>query len=282
MNKQLLGVFSPGSTHWVGDGFHVQNFFPSNQIGELVTPFLLMDYAGPTEFPPSEHQHGVDRHPHAGFETVTLALQGEVAHGDTAGNHGVIGPGDVQWMTAGSGVVHEEHQSEEFAKSGGILEMVQLWVNLRAVDKRVAPRYQTILKTTIPTERIGDSLFQVISGSLGNSTGPAMTYSPVVLIDSKLKKGDEIKLEWQDGHTAAILLRTGSIAIDGELVMAPKLVAFSREGDSISFSVLEESDALFLGGEPIDEPTYFQGPFVMDSPEALRAVIDDYRAGKMG
>lgn len=282
MTKQLIGVFGPGSTHWVGDGFHVQNFFPSNKIGEYVSPFLLMDYAGPTHFPPGLHRHGVDRHPHRGFETVTVALQGEIEHSDSAGNSGVIGTGDVQWMTAGSGVVHEEKQSQAFAESGGTLEMIQLWVNLRRVDKMTPPAYQTLLKSDIPDVEAAGGTLRLISGSLNDSKGPAKTFSPVTLIDAKFDADSQVEIPWTDGHTAAILVRNGSIGVLGQPANENSLVVFERVGDSIQFSVAADSKLLIFGGEPIDEPTYFHGPFVMNSPEELSQAIEDYRAGKMG
>ncbi len=282
MTKKVIGVFGPGSRHWVGDGFHVQNFFPSNRIGEHVSPFLLMDYAGPTHFPPGLHRHGVDRHPHRGFETVTVALQGKIEHSDSAGNSGVIGPGDVQWMTAGSGVVHEEKQSQEFAEQGGTLEMVQLWVNLRKVDKMSPPAYQTLVEGDIPAVEMAGGTLRLISGSLNDSKGPATTFSPVTLIDATFESDSQVEIPWTDGDTAAILVRSGSIDVSGELANESSIVVFERIGDSIQFSVAAHSKLLIFGGEPIDEPTFFQGPFVMNSPEELSQAMEDYRAGKMG
>jgi redox-sensitive bicupin YhaK (pirin superfamily) len=282
MTKKLFGVFGPNSRHWVGDGFHVQNFIPTSRIGDRVSPFLLMDYAGPTEFSASQHRRGVDRHPHRGFETVTVALQGEIEHSDSAGNTGIIGPGDVQWMTAGSGVVHEEKQSQAFAERGGNLEMVQLWVNLRKVDKMAPPGYQSLVRDEIPTIDLPGGKARLISGSMNGTSGPAKTFSPVTLIDAKFDSDSQVEVPWIEGHTAAVLVRKGSIGISGERVDQNSVAVFERSGDSIEFSASAGSEMLLLGGEPIDEPTYFHGPFVMNSHEELSQAIEDYRAGKMG
>jgi len=202
-NKQVLRVYHSGSTHWVGDGFHVRNLFPSNDLGQQISPFLLLDYAGPTDFPPTMRPRGVGEHPHRGFETVSIVYQGELEHRDSAGNHGTLGLGDVQWMTAASGVVHEEVQEKGFAQRGGILEMVQLWVNLPRAFKMSPSRYQTLLKAQIPVVDVpqnGGSV-RVIAGEFHGIKGPAKTFTLINLYDLRLKAGHQARLPYPPGTT---------------------------------------------------------------------------------
>jgi redox-sensitive bicupin YhaK (pirin superfamily) len=281
--KKVLGTYSAGSNHWVGDGFPVRNLFPSNGVD--VDPFLMLDYAGPSRFEPAKKPRGVGEHPHRGFETVTIAYQGSVGHRDSAGNSGVIYPGDVQWMTAASGVVHEELHEEEFTKNGGIFEMVQLWVNLPKTQKMSKPRYQGITKAQIPViELEGGGHARVIAGELLGRLGPAKTFTPVNLFDVILKAGERFELPLPDGHNAAVVLRKGDVLINGtdklsgEALIAP----LSEEGDAVTLEAKADTQLLILSGEPIAEPVASYGPFVMNTREELAQAMEDYRAGRMG
>src|SRR5262245_46262544 len=206
VNKEVLGVYQPGSTHMVGDGFPVRNLFPSNDLDREVDPFLMLDYAGPQLFSATDHPRGVGEHPHRGFETVTILYQGSVAHRDSAGNSGVVGPGDVQWMTAGSGVVHEELHEERFAREGGVLQMVQLWVNLPAAHKMTAPNYQAILASSIPEVEALGARVRVIAGDLRGVRGPARTFTPLNVWDARLAAGTELEFDLPASHVAAVVV----------------------------------------------------------------------------
>jgi quercetin 2,3-dioxygenase len=281
--KKVLGTYGAGSNHWVGDGFPVRNLFPSN--GLEVSPFLMLDYAGPSRFEPSKKQRGVGEHPHRGFETVTIAYQGSVGHRDSAGNSGVIYPGDVQWMTAASGVVHEELHEEEFTKNGGIFEMVQLWVNLPKAQKMSKPRYQAITKGQIPViELEGGGHARVIAGELLGRLGPAKTFTPVNLFDVILKAGERFELPLPEGHNAAVVLRKGDVLLNGaEHLRGEALIAqLSEEGDIVTLEAKAETQLLILTGEPIREPVASYGPFVMNTREELQQAVEDYSAGRMG
>ncbi len=281
--KKVLGTYSAGSNHWVGDGFPVRNLFPSN--GVEVSPFLMLDYAGPLKFEPSSKPRGVGEHPHRGFETVTIAYQGAVGHRDSAGNSGVIYPGDVQWMTAASGVVHEELHEAEFTKNGGVFEMVQLWVNLPKAQKMSKPRYQGITKNQIPViELPGGGHARVIAGELLGRLGPAKTVTPVGLFDVILKAGERFELPLPDGHNAAVVLRKGDVLLNGtEHLRGEALIApLTEEGDGVILEAKEDTQLLILSGEPIDEPVASYGPFVMNTQEELKQAVADYRAGRMG
>jgi quercetin 2,3-dioxygenase len=281
--KKVLGTYSAGSNHWVGDGFPVRNLFPSN--GVEVSPFLMLDYAGPSRFEPSKKQRGVGEHPHRGFETVTIAYQGSVGHRDSAGNSGVIYPGDVQWMTAASGVVHEELHEAEFTKNGGIFEMVQLWVNLPKEQKMSKPRYQGITKEQIPViELEGGGHARVIAGELLGRLGPAKTVTPVNLFDVILKAGERFELALPEGHNAAVVLRTGDVLLSGtERLNGEALIApLSEDGDMVTIEAKADTQLLILSGEPIREPVASYGPFVMNTRAELQQAVEDYRAGRMG
>jgi redox-sensitive bicupin YhaK (pirin superfamily) len=281
--KKVLGTYSAGSNHWVGDGFPVRNLFPSN--GVEVSPFLMLDYAGPSRFEPSKKQRGVGEHPHRGFETVTIAYQGSVGHRDSAGNSGVIYPGDVQWMTAASGVVHEELHEAEFTKNGGIFEMVQLWVNLPKEQKMSKPRYQGITKEQIPVIDLeGGGHARVIAGELLGRLGPAKTFTPVNLFDVILKAGERFELALPEGHNAAVVLRTGDVLLNGvDRVHGEALIApLSEDGDTVTVEAKADTQLLILSGEPIREPVASYGPFVMNTREELQQAVEDYRAGRMG
>ena len=283
--KNVLGVYGPGSDHWVGDGFPVRNMFPSNGVNKEISPFLMLDYAGPSHFEPSKRAHGVGQHPHRGFETVTIAYQGSVLHRDSAGNSGTIYPGDVQWMTAASGVVHEEMHAQEFAEKGGTFEMVQLWVNLPKAVKMSAPRYQGITKEQIPSVPLGKSgQARIIAGELDGVKGPATTFTAINVFDVRLKAGDAVKLSLPDGHNAAVILLQGDVTVNGsqELRGAAQIATLSADGESITLEPKADSTLLVLSGEPIDEPVASYGPFVMNTQEELVQAFADYKAGRMG
>jgi redox-sensitive bicupin YhaK (pirin superfamily) len=281
--KKVLGTYGAGSDHWVGDGFPVKNLFPSNGIE--MSPFLMLDYAGPVHFEPATNRRGVGEHPHRGFETVTIAYQGSVGHRDSAGNTGVIRPGDVQWMTAASGVVHEELHEEEFTKNGGVFELVQLWVNLPKAQKMSEPRYQAITKAQIPViELEGGGHARVIAGELLGRLGPARTFTPMNIFDVILKAGERFELPLPDGHNAAVVLRKGDVLLNGmdhlsgEALIAP----LTEEGDSVTLEAKADTQLLILSGEPILEPVESYGPFVMNTREEIHRAVEDYRAGRMG
>jgi quercetin 2,3-dioxygenase len=281
--KKVLGTYNAGSNHWVGDGFPVRNLFPSNGVD--VDPFLMLDYAGPSRFEPAKKPRGVGEHPHRGFKTVTIAYQGSVGHRDSAGNSGVIYPGDVQWMTAASGVVHEELHEEEFTKNGGTFEMVQLWVNLPKAQKMSKPRYQGITKAQIPViELEGGGHARVIAGELLGRLGPAKTFTQVNLFDVILKAGERFELPLPEGHNAAVVLRKGDVLINGtDTLSGEALIApLSEEGDAVALEAKADTQLLILSGEPIAEPVASYGPFVMNTREELAQAVEDYRAGRMG
>jgi len=284
MQKQLKGIFSPGSTHWVGDGFHVRNLFPSNGLEEEVSPFLMLDYAGPTVFAPSSQPRGVGEHPHRGFETVTIAYQGSVAHHDSAGNAGVIRPGDVQWMTAASGIVHEEKHEGEFARQGGTFEMVQLWVNLPKAHKMSPPGYQNLQKEQIPVLDLAGGTLRVIAGEFQGIRGPASTFTPVNVFDLRLQPGGGVELDLPAGFSTAAVLLKGGILLNREQRMEgeAKIAVCEPAGESISIDAGQDSTLLILSGEPIHEPVASYGPFVMNTRYELMQAVEDYRAGRMG
>ena len=282
--KRLLDVYAAGSQHMVGDGFPVRNIFPSHDLTEEMSPFLLLDYAGPAEFGPTDRPRGVGEHPHRGFETVTIVYQGKVAHRDSAGNAGVIGPGDVQWMTAASGVVHEELHEQAFAQQGGTIEMIQLWVNLPKALKMRAPRYQTILDSDIPQVAIGeDGRLRVIAGEYQGNKGPAQTFTPVHLYDVQLPQGRQVDLVLVDGHNAGVFVLSGVVAVNREReVGEAELSVHAPQGTQIHLTAQQDSRLLILSGEPIRDPVARMGPFVMNTQAELVQAMADYRAGKMG
>lgn len=283
--KKVLGVFEPGSKHWVGDGFPVRNMFPSNGINAEINPFLMLDYAGPAEFKPSNQPRGVGEHPHRGFETVTIAYQGAVDHRDSAGNSGTIRPGDVQWISAASGVVHEEKHEREFTEHGGTFEMVQLWVNLPKTVKMSQPRYQGILNEQIPHADLGSGSYaRVIAGELNGVKGPAQTYTPVSLFDLRSKAGSRVELSLPAGQNTGLLLLKGDLLVNSSKALKgeAQIALLSASGQDVVLESKEDSTLLVMTGEPIDEPVVSYGPFVMNTQEELRQAVNDYNAGKMG
>jgi len=282
--KQVLGVHEAASSHWVGDGFPVRTLFPSNGVTEL-SPFLLLDYAGPARFEPSIRPRGVDEHPHRGFETVTISYQGSVDHRDSGGNSGTIEPGDVQWMTAASGVVHEEKHGKDFTARGGDFEMVQLWVNLPAADKMSKPGYQGILSADIPRVELGTGAYaRVIAGELNGVKGPAKTFTPVNVFDLRLEPGGTGQISLPAGHNSAIVLLRGEVVVNGSSTLKgiAQVAPLSTSGETVLLEAKARSLVLVLSGEPINEPVASYGPFVMNTQAELRQAAEDYHAGKMG
>ena len=282
--KKLIDIHRDADAHWVGNGFPVRTIFSFQTLGQSISPFLLLDYAGPAEFPPSDKPRGVGEHPHRGFETVTIVYQGELEHRDSAGNHGKIGPGDVQWMTAASGVVHEEWHEQAFTRRGGILEMVQLWVNLPAKHKMSAPRYQEILDAQIPVARLaGGASARVIAGQFEAVTGPAKTFTPVTVLDVRLPPSGPVDIKLPDGYTTLVLVLKGTTLMNGtETAGEADLAVFDRAGDRFTVEAKENAQLLILGGEPINEPVVSYGPFVMNTEDEIRRAAEDYRTGRMG
>jgi redox-sensitive bicupin YhaK (pirin superfamily) len=284
--KKVALVHRNNQRHWVGDGFPVRTMFSYNDLARELSPFLLLDYAGPTNFPPSAHRRGVGEHPHRGFETVTIVYDGEVEHRDSAGGGGVIGPGDVQWMTAASGLVHEEFHGKEFSASGGKFEVVQLWVNLAARDKTAKPGYQSITSKQIPQVALPDGagMVRVIAGEYKGAAGPARTFSPVQVWDVRLHGGETTAFTLRDGDTAALFVLQGSVrfADHAEDIGEATLVVFERAGSTIALEALADTKVLLLSGQPIDEPIVGYGPFVMNSEAEIRQAMMDYQSGKMG
>ena len=271
--------------HWVGDGFPVRTLFAYPNLGSVLSPFLLLDYAGPMEFTPTDERRGVGEHPHRGFETVTIVYEGEVEHRDSSGGGGAIGPGDVQWMTAASGIVHEEFHGRDFARRGGMFEMVQLWVNLPAKDKMAPPRYQSIVRSQIPTRPLpgGHGIVRVIAGEFAGAKGPANTFTPIHVWDLRLASDERTDLAVPDGYTTALVVLKGALRVNGsEPIAAAEVGLFDRAGQSICIDCAHDATALLLCGEPIDEPVVGYGPFVMNSPQEIRQAIADYQSGKMG
>lgn len=283
--KKLIGIYQSSRTHWVGDGFPVRSVFDYNGLGKNLSPFLLLDYVAPYQFPPTNERRGVGAHPHKGFETVTVAYQGEVEHRDSSGGGGKIGPGDVQWMTAGKGIIHEEFQSTEFSRKGGTFQMVQLWVNLRAKDKSVAPSYQNLLKEQIPTVVLPESAgtVRVIAGEYGGRKGQAKTFTPINLWDVNLSAGKSLELPLPDGHTSAFLVLNGDVTVNGgDNAAEGDLVIFDRSGEGISVRVQTNAKLLVMDGEPITEPVVGRGPFVMNTHAEIQKAFQEYQRGLMG
>ena len=281
--RTVAAIFEGSEPHIVGDGFPVQTFFPQPGLDAEISPFLLLDYAGPKEFPPTGEPRGVDEHPHRGFETVTLVYEGEVEHRDSAGNEGRIGPGDVQWMTAAAGLVHEEKHAKAFAARGGTLEAVQLWVNLPRAHKMSPPTYQDIRAADIPAVPVGGGgSVRVIAGAYEGHNGPARTFSPVHLYDVRLDAGARVEVPIAAGHQTGILVLRGGVQVGDKQVRARELALLTQTGDSVAVSAAEPSTLLIMSGEPIREPIARYGPFVMNTREELMQAVEDYRTGRMG
>jgi redox-sensitive bicupin YhaK (pirin superfamily) len=283
--KRVLDIRRNFQPHWVGDGFPVRSVFSYHEDAEVHDPFLLLDYAEPFQFAPGTAPRGVGEHPHRGFETVTIVYQGELEHRDSSGSHGTIGPGDVQWMTAASGVVHEEFHSEGFTKSGGTFEVAQLWVNLPAAQKMTPPRYQEIRASDIPRVELGHGAgsARVIAGEFAGARGPAKTVTPIVLCDLQLAAGHSTELAVPNGYTTMLVLQHGMVLVnESEPMRGVELAVFDRDGNQITIECRQDARALLLAGEPIGEAVVGQGPFVMNSREEIRQAMQDYQSGAMG
>ena len=270
--------------HWVGDGFHVRPLFARKAFTHAVSPFLMLDYAAPTMFPPRDKPAGVGPHPHRGFETVTIVYAGEVEHRDSAGHEGKIGEGDVQWMTAASGVVHDEFHARDFARKGGLVSMAQLWVNLPAEHKMAKPRYQTVLKGQIPMVDLpeGAGTLRVIAGAYAGASGPAQTFTPLSVWDARLTAGKSASLAIPAGHRSLMPVLDGAVTIGGQAFKAGDVAFFSDAGDTIDVAATADAKLLILSGEPIKEPIAHYGPFVMNTEAELRQAVEDFRKGRMG
>lgn len=286
--KQVEIVLGPREPHFVGDGFRVHNFIPSGYglTMQRMDPFIMLDYGAKFYFPPSPSKaKGVGVHPHRGFETVTVAYKGSVAHHDSSGGGGVIDEGDVQWMTAASGVLHKEYHSEAFSNSGGDFQMVQLWVNLPAKDKMSTPKYQAISNQQIPKISVPQNggLVEVIAGSYEGNNGAASTFSPVHMLNAKLNEGGEASFNFPAHFNTGLLVIEGSVIINGtEDVPLDNFALFSNNGESFTIKATEKSIVLILSGEPIKEPIAAHGPFVMNTRQEIMQAFEDYENGKFG
>jgi len=283
--KKILGIHRSPHAHWVGDGFPVRSLFTYDNLASQISPFLLLDYAGPYTFPADGAKRGVGEHPHRGFETVTLVYSGEVEHRDSTGRGGVIGPGDVQWMTAGAGILHEEFHSSAFAQKGGELKMMQLWVNLPAKDKMATPGYQSITKADIPVVTLPDNSgsLRVIAGRYEDVAGPAHTFSPLNVWDIALNQGSHLTLSQPEGWSTALVVMEGTITVNGTAQAGEaQLVVLSQQGDTLHLEASLDAKVLLMAGEPLNEPIVGYGPFVMNSKTEIAEAIRDFNSGRFG
>lgn len=282
--RSIEKIIPPQETHWVGDGFRVHNFFPYGMAEDRMSPFFLLDYGSKYAFPPSDHVPGVGPHPHRGFETVTFAFKGRVAHHDSRGNSGIIGEGDVQWMTAGKGILHKEYHEAEFAKTGGDFHMVQLWVNLPAKHKMTEPKYQAITadefaKLVLPD---GGGTVDVVAGELHGVKGTATTFSPLHLYVGRLKAGAKLDISTEQGYNTAILNLQGHLTVNGETVPTDNFVLFANDGDGVAIEAADDAMFFFLSGEPLNEPIATYGPFVMNTRAEIQQAMVDFNNGEFG
>ncbi len=286
--RSLAGIVPAPKPHWVGDGFFVHGYFSVvPDLARRLSPFVLLDYHAPRVYPPTENmRRGVGPHPHRGFETVTIALEGSVAHHDSTGAGGVIGPGDVQWMTAGAGILHKEYHEARFARAGGIMHMLQLWVNIPAKAKMTAPTYQLLASDAMGLARLPDhgGIVRVLAGSYASASGPARTFTPMDILDVRLNAGGSVTLDRDPAWNIAILVMKGSVRIDGgREAKAGDFAVFANDGRATTFAALApETHCMVLAGEPIDEPIVQYGPFVMNTENEIRDAIADYNAGRFG
>lgn len=281
--KTVSKIISPHERHWVGDGFYVSTLFSMHsEAPELISPFLLLDHGSPKEFTPSESKRGVGTHPHRGFETVTFAIQGEVEHRDSGGGGGTITTGGVQWMTAGSGVVHEEFHSKNFSKKGGTFEMVQLWINLPKEHKMTKPRYQSMDQEDFPLVKIDKGTVKVVAGSFQGSEGPAQTFSPINIYEVRSAGEQKLELSLPVGSNTLIVQLQGSLKIQNQEVTPGKVALMSQEGEAFTLNLSSDAHFLVLNGEPLKDPVVAYGPFVMTSKAEILTAIKDFEEGKMG
>jgi len=282
--KKVLSTRSAPNRHWVGDGFPVHGMFGYEGDTSPRSPFLLLDYAAPTTFTPTTSRRGVGTHPHRGFETVTIVYDGEVEHRDSTGGGGVIGSGDVQWMTAGSGILHQEFHSERYGKAGGPFEMVQLWVNLPAKDKMSPPGYQGITNAQIPAAALPDEAgaVRVIAGEFSGKKGPARTFTPMNVWDVRLGAGKGAQLAQPEGWTVQVVVLAGAIRVNGQELRAAHMATLATAGQGVTIETSEDAKLLLLSGQPIDEPVVGYGPFVMNTHEEIAQAVNDFNSGKFG
>lgn len=284
--KKILRIHPGNGFHWVGDGFRVNNYFPGHVISATdASPFFLLDYNAPVELTPSNRPRGVGSHPHKGFETVSIIWEGAVSHQDSAGNSGSIGPGDVQWMTAGSGILHKEFHEAEFTRTGGQMHMVQLWVNLPAVNKSAPPAYQDLRDSEIPRVLLPENagILRIIAGKFNGINGAAKTFSPLHLFDVTLKKGKSLSLNVEEGETFMILLASGQLqSSDEKLIGQAHLAYFDRAGSVVEVLATEDAHFLVLTGKPLNEPIAHYGPFVMNTQEEIIRAVEEFRSGQFG
>jgi quercetin 2,3-dioxygenase len=281
--KTLDKILRNDSPHWVGDGFPVRSLFSYHGDTSAISPFLLFDYAGPWNFEPVKGRpRGVGEHPHKGFETVTIVYDGEVSHRDSTGGGGTIGPGEVQWMTAGSGVLHEEFHSAGYSKTGGPFRMVQLWVNLPAKDKLTSASYQAITRDMIPEVALHGGRARIIAGEFDGAKGPASTFTPINLWDVRLDADADVTLPLPAGHTTMIAVLSGHVTIDGKGVGEAEIARLSRDGEGVAIKADGDAMLLVMTGEPIDEPVFGYGPFVMNTEAEIREAIAEFNSGKFG
>lgn len=283
--KNIEAVIAPREPHFVGDGFRVHNFIPSGYHLDMrrMDPFIMLDYNSKFHFPATNKPKGVGVHPHRGFETVTIAYEGSVSHHDSSGGGGTIHQGDVQWMTAASGVLHKEYHAEEFYKQGGIFQMVQLWVNLPAKDKMSTPKYQAIEHKDIPTVEVENGFIEVISGEYNQTKGAASTFSPVNMLNAKLNEGGKANFNFPANYNTVLLVIDGEVKVNNqEIVPTDHLLLFTNEGEDFSIEATKNSVVLILSGEPLNEPIASYGPFVMNTQEQIREAFEDFNNGKFG
>lgn len=284
--KSIEYIIAPPPPHMVGDGFRVHSFFPGAKLidKKRMSPFFLMDYGSKIEFAPSDEPRGVGVHPHAGFETVTIAYHGKIAHHDSAGNSGIIGEGDVQWMTAGAGLLHKEYHEKEFSKTGGPFQMVQLWVNLPSQYKKTKPKYQEITNKMMGRHYLADekSFVEVIAGEYNGTKGPASTFTPMHVYNTKLTKGASTILNFPSHYNNGMLIVEGNAMINDQAAPKDHFVLFKNDGEEITIEATEDTVILVLSGEPIDEPIAAYGPFLMNTWPEVEQAIQDVNAGKFG
>ena len=283
--KNIEAVIAPREPHFVGDGFRVHNFIPSGYHLDMrrMDPFIMLDYNSKFHFPATDKPKGVGVHPHRGFETVTIAYEGSVSHHDSSGGGGTIHQGDVQWMTAASGVLHKEYHAEEFYKQGGIFQMVQLWVNLPAKDKMSTPKYQAIEHKDIPTVEVENGFIEIIAGEYNQTKGAASTFSPINMLNAKLNEGGKANFSFPANYNTVLLVIDGEVKVNNqEIVPTDHLLLFTNEGEDFSIEATENSVVLILSGEPLNEPIASYGPFVMNTQEQIREAFEDFNNGKFG
>ena len=282
--KQISAILNPPAPHMVGDGFRVHNFFPSgNKLN--MSPFYMLDYNAKIEFSARNAPRGVGVHPHRGFETVTIAYHGAVAHHDSAGNSGIIYPGDVQWMTAARGILHKEYHEESFSKKGGLFQMVQLWINLPAKDKMSAPKYQGVKQNDIQKINLPNNggVIEVIAGNFQGSNGSVSTFTPIEMYNARLNKGGKAVFSFPETYNTAFVIIEGTVKVnDTEIAKTDQFIHFKNEGESIEVEALTDSVILILSGEPINEPIVSYGPFLMNTHEEIQQALADYNEGKFG